>query len=308
MVAASAGRSRFVTVAAASVVLAGTLLADIGAARAQPEADADTLRRGEYVFQLGGCASCHSLEDGKGPPLAGGYALKTGFGTFYTPNITPDPVHGIGNWSEADLRRALKQGVAPDGRDYYPAFPYPSYTGMSDQDIHDLYAYLKTQPPSSQASREHALTMPFGWRLLVRAWKALYFTPGRSLVDPGQPAEIARGAYLVGSLDHCGECHTPRNRLGALDYDRWLGGADKGSAGDAVPNITPDAKTGIGDWTEDNLLDLLQDGSTPDGDRVGGEMVSEVRNTTSHLTEADRKAIARYLKSIAPIEHAISSN
>jgi mono/diheme cytochrome c family protein len=178
---------------------------------------------------------------------------------------------------------------------------------MSDQDIHDLYAYLKAQPATSQPSRPHDLTIPFGWRLLIRGWKALYFTPGQSAMRPDQPAEIARGAYLVGTLSHCAECHTPRNFLGALDRHSWLAGASKGPFGDAAPNITPDSKTGIGDWTETDLLDLLQDGSTPDGDRVGGEMVSEVRNTTSHLTDADSKAIVRYLKSIPPVEHATTN-
>src|SRR5258706_8374120 len=234
-----------------------------GAAPATP--DATKLARGEYVFHIAGCASCHSEEEGKGPALAGGVALNTPFGTFYTPNITPDPAQGIGKWSEADLRRALKQGEAPDGSPYYPAFPYTSYTGMSDADIGDLYAYLRAQPPSDRASRPHELKTPFGWRFLMRGWRLLYFTPGRSQVRPGQSPEIARGAYLVGALAHCGECHTPRNYFGALDYDRWLAGADKAPTGtDSVPNITPDAKTGIGEWSEDNLLDLLTDGSTPD--------------------------------------------
>jgi mono/diheme cytochrome c family protein len=285
-----------------------TLLAGMATAAAQPSGaapDAAQRARGEYVFHAAGCASCHSQEEDKGPPLAGGLALKTSYGTFYTPNITPDPVHGIGKWSEADLRRALREGVAPDGSDYYPAFPYTSYAGMSDQDIADLYAYLKVQPPSDAASQPHELGFPYRWRSLVRGWKLLFFKPGRSLVQAGQPAEVARGAYLVGALAHCGECHTPRNFLGALDYDRWLSGSEKPVTGtDSVPNVTPDPKTGIGDWSEDAILDLLTDGSTPDGDRVGGDMVLEVRNVTSKLSDADRKAIARYLKTVPPIEHA----
>jgi mono/diheme cytochrome c family protein len=290
-------------------VMAGlALLAGMAGAAAQPAGaapDPAQVARGEYVFHAAGCASCHSQEEGKGPPLAGGVALKTPYGTFYSPNITPDPVQGIGKWSEADLRRALKEGVAPDGRDYYPAFPYPSYSGMSDRDIGDLYAYLKVQPASDRASQPHELSFPYNWRIAVRGWKLLGFKPGRSLVRSGEPAEVARGAYLVGALAHCGECHTPRNFLGALDYDRWLAGADKAETGaDSVPNITPDAKTGIGDWNEEAMLDLLADGSTPDGDRVGGDMITVVRNTTSKLSDEDRKAIARYLKTVPPIEHA----
>ena len=290
-------------VAAGLAVLAGSVAAQAQPSGAPP--DAAQLARGEYVFNAAGCASCHSQEEGKGPPLAGGVALKTPYGTFYAPNITPDPAHGIGKWSEADLRRALKEGVAPDGSDYYPAFPYTSYSAMSDQDIGDLYAFLMAQPPSDLASQPHELAFPYRWRIAVRGWKLLYFKPGRSLVQPGQSAEVARGAYLAGSLGHCGECHTPRNFLGALDYARWLAGADKAETGtDSVPNITPDAKTGIGDWTEDAMLDLLTDGSTPDGDRVGGDMVTVVRNSTSRLTDEDRKAIARYLKTVPPVEHA----
>jgi mono/diheme cytochrome c family protein len=278
------------------------LLAGTAAALAQPSGD---VRRGEYIFHAAGCASCHSQEEGKGPPLAGGLALKTPYGTFYTPNITPDPVHGIGKWSEADFRRALKEGVAPDGSLYYPAFPYTSYTGMADQDVGDLFAYLKTQAPSDLASKPHELDFPYGWRFLMRGWRLAFFKPGRSLVRQDQPADVQRGAYLVGSVTHCGECHTPRNFMGALDYDRWLSGAEKAATGtDSVPNITPDPKTGIGDWTEDNILDLLTDGSTPDGDRVGGEMVTTVRNSSSQMTDEDRKAIAHYLKTVKPIEHA----
>jgi mono/diheme cytochrome c family protein len=281
------------------------LVAGTAASVAQPKDGAGSAARGEYVFHAAGCASCHSQEDEKGPPLAGGLALKTPYGTFYTPNITPDPVHGIGKWSEADFRRAMKEGVAPDGRDYYPAFPYTSYTGMSDQDVGDLFAYLKTQSPSDLASKPHELDFPYSWRFAMGGWKLMFFKPGRSLVQPGQAQDVARGAYLVGSLTHCGECHTPRNFLGALDYDRWLSGAEKAATGtDSVPNITPDAKTGIGDWTEDNIVDLLTDGSTPDGDRVGGEMVNTVRNSTSQMTDEDRKAIARYLKTVKSIEHA----
>ena len=278
-------------------------------AMAQPSPPAsDVVTRGEYVFHVAGCASCHSEADGKGPPLAGGVAVKTEFGIFYTPNISPDPEHGIGRWSEADLRRALKEGESPEGRPYYPAFPYPSYTGMSDADIAALYAYLQAQPASDRPSRPHELKFPYSMRPLLRVWRALYFTPGRSPVSPGQTPEIARGAYLVGAVGHCAECHTPRNFLGALDYGMWLAGAAHGATGgDSVPNITPDPKTGIGDWSEDNIVDLLTDGSTPDGDQVGSDMGHVVDNSARYLTPEDRRAIARYLKSIPPIVHETES-
>jgi mono/diheme cytochrome c family protein len=295
----AAGKSSSTTSLATALLACLLLLAARDAA-----AQAGDAARGEYIFHASGCASCHSQEDGKGPPLAGGVALKTGIGTFWTPNITPDPVHGIGKWSLADLRRALKEGKAPDGSDYYPAFPYTSYTGMSDADIADLYAYLKAQPASDLASKPHDLSFPFSIRFGLKPWKLLFFTAGKTQVQNGQEEAVKRGAYLAGSLAHCGECHTPRNFAMALKFEQWLAGRDKGVLGDSVPNITPDTKTGIGEWSESNIQDLLEDGSTPDGDRVGGDMAAEVKHVTSRLTPADRQAIARYLKSLPAIEYA----
>lgn len=279
-----------------------------GGARAQAPADTQALARGEYVFHAAGCTSCHTDSQAKGALLAGGVALKSRYGTFYTPNITPDPDHGIGKWSEDDFRRALKQGVAPDGSNYFPAFPYASYTGMSDDDVHALWLYLRGIPPSAQADRPHELHFPYDLRVAVTAWKLLYFHPGEGdgQALPTQPADVARGAYLVTSVAHCGECHTPRNRFGGLIAGEWLGGSDDGPTGGTVPNITPDAKTGIGGWKTEDITALLNDGSTPDFDYVGGDMAEEVDNTTKYLTDDDRKAIAAYLKSVPPVVHQIT--
>src|SRR5262249_24506840 len=146
--------------------------------------------------------------------FAGGRPLKTPFGTFYGPNITPHPEHGIGRWTEGDFVRAMRKGERPDGSNYFPAFPYPSFTGMTDQDVRDLWAYLRTLPPSDRPSKAHDLRFPYSWRPLVSVWKMLFFTAGPLASDPGLDAVQNRGRYLVQALGHCGECHTPRNFLG----------------------------------------------------------------------------------------------
>jgi mono/diheme cytochrome c family protein len=262
--------------------------------------EADAVARGAYLANAADCASCHTDSEHGGKPYAGGRALKTPFGTFYTPNITPDPETGIGRWSKAQFLRALRQGVRPDGANYFPAFPYPSFTKISDDDMRAIYAYLSSLPAVRQADRPHDLSFPWSWRLLVSVWKWLYFTPGPFRPAPGRSAAYNRGAYLVTALAHCGECHTPRNWLGAPEQGRFLAGAPAGPDGKAVPNITPDRKTGIGNWSEDDIVGLLTDGHTPDFDFVGGAM-AEVVKSTARLTAADRRAIAVYLKSVPAV-------
>lgn len=255
--------------------------------------------RGEYIFHAAGCASCHTDIKHKGPPLAGGRALVTPFGTFYSPNITPDREHGIGAWSEADFVKALRQGRAPDGSAYYPAFPYPSYTAMRDDDIRDLWAFLRTQPAVDKPNHEHDLRFPFGWRPLVRIWQFLFLEEGPRPEADAKSAEWRRGAYLVRAVGHCGECHSPRNLLGAIEDARALSGNPDGPDGRRVPNITPGGKD-IRDWSVKAIASYLGTGVTPDGDFVGGAMVEVIENSTSKLTDADRQAIATYLESLPP--------
>ncbi|MGH8660770.1 MAG: c-type cytochrome, partial [Burkholderiales bacterium] len=199
-----------------AIVLALVLGVPIAPALAQGNA-----KRGEYLAQAGGCLGCHTEKEGA-TPYAGGRALKTPFGTFYGPNITPHPQAGIGRWSEADFTRAMRHGRRPDGANYFPAFPYPSFTGITDGDLRDLWAYLRSLPASSQASREHELGFFSRWRILVTIWKWLFFTPGPCVNAPGVSEIVNRGAYLVQALGHCGECHTPRNFLGGPKKDRFL--------------------------------------------------------------------------------------
>jgi mono/diheme cytochrome c family protein len=273
------------------------LLAGHGVARA----DEDLLERGRYVFFAAGCVSCHGAEQ----TLAGGRALVTSFGTFYPPNITPDREHGIGAWSAGEFMRALREGVDPRGRDYYPAFPYPSYTGMTPEDMQALYAYLMTQPADSRPSRPHELPWFLSYRPLLRDWKAGRFAPGPLPEDPAQTPAWNRGAYIARSLGHCGECHTPRGLLGGARAGLYLAGTRGGPEGVTVPNITPDSATGIGDWTAEELFTFLSTGRRPDG-RYSGPLMLEVLGTSiMPLTEPDRRALATYLRSLPPVRHDV---
>jgi mono/diheme cytochrome c family protein len=270
----------------------------VSARAAAPEGAAagGDAKRGEYVAKAAGCLGCHTEAKDNATPYAGGRALKTPFGTFYGPNITPHQT-GIGNWSEADFFRALRQGERPDGSNYFPAFPYPSFTGMSDQDIRDLWAYLRALPAVDRASRPHELGFPYGWRPLVRIWKWLYFDQGALPAEPKLSAVENRGRYLVQSLGHCGECHTPRGSLGGMRKDRLLGGG-RDAADKKIPNITP---ARLKSWSDGDLKQFLLTGDTPDGDSASEAMAEVIRNTTSQLTGQDLAAMIAYLRTVPPV-------
>jgi mono/diheme cytochrome c family protein len=263
-------------------------------------ADTDPAERGAYLATAAGCADCHTDAKNGGRPYAGGRALTTPFGTFYAPNITPDLDTGIGRWSNAQLLNALREGVSPDGSNYFPVFPYPSFTKITDDDARAIKAYLLAQPAVRQSNRAHDVAFPFSWRFLLNGWKLLFFSPGPFRPAPEGGEAYNRGAYLVTALAHCGECHTPRNWFGAMEPSRFLAGTTHGPDGKAVPNITPDLETGIGKWSEDDIVALLKDGQTPEFDFVGGAMAEVVRNTT-RLTDADRRAIAVYLRTLPAV-------
>jgi len=258
------------------------------------------VKRGEYLFVAADCAACHTDTKHHGAPLAGGPALATPFGTFHGPNITPDPVHGIGRWSEADFHRALRAGIGHRGEYLYPVFPYPSFTRLTDGDIADLYAYLRTVAPVARPSPPDAITPPFGWRVLLFFWRALYFREGPLPPVPGKSAEWQRGRYLAEAVAHCQECHTPRNFMGALNDGMAYAGNPDGPDQQDAPNITADASSAIAGWSVDDIAQLLTDGQTPDFDFVGGGMADVVKGTGA-LTKADRHAIAVYVKALAPI-------
>jgi mono/diheme cytochrome c family protein len=263
------------------------------------------LKRGEYVYRLAGCENCHTDRDNKGARLAGGRALVTPLGTFYAPNITPDPTHGIGRWSDADFVRALRAGVSPGGAHYYPAFPYTAYTLLSDDDLRALKSYLFAQPPVAQPNKTHALPWYLRFRPVLIGWKWLFFREGPYRPDARQNADWNRGAYLARAAAHCSECHTPRNVLGALRGGLYLAGTTDGPEDGVVPNITPDKKTGIGRWRRPDLVQYLDTGMTPDGDFAGGLMAELIDHGLKYLTAADREALVTYVQSVPAVEHAV---
>jgi len=254
------------------------------------------VERGAYLAAAAGCGDCHTDRAHGGQPYAGGLPLATPFGTFYSPNITPDPETGIGRWTDAQFLRALREGVRPDGANYFPVFPYPSFTGITDDDALAIKAYLFSQPAVRQANRPHDVSFPVSWRFLQNAWKLLFFTPGPFHPAPDRSEAYNRGAYLVTALAHCGECHTPRNVFGAIKPSRFLAGAVLPD-GKKAPNITPDRKTGIGNWSGDDIVGVLTDGHTPDFNFVRNPMAEIVKNT-ARLSEEDRRAIAVFLQSV----------
>jgi len=280
--------------------LLGAALFASGAPAAEPPTD-----RGEYLFRAAGCGGCHTDEKNKGPALAGGAAIKTLHGTFYAPNITPDSVHGIGRWSEADFVRAMREGLSPQGEHYYPAFPYTSYTRMTDNDLRALWNYLRRQTPVARPNRPPELPWYARPRPLLGAWKRLHFTPGAWQPQPDKGDAWNRGAYLVEAVAHCGECHTPRDALGGLRRALHLAGTREGPEDSVVPNITPDRKTGIGRWRRSDIVEYLDSGMTPDGDFAGDVMAEVIERSTGRLTKADREAIAVYLLSLPSVEHAV---
>lgn len=255
--------------------------------------------RGAYVVRLAGCVTCHTKDGDQRSFLAGGRALKTPFGTFHTPNITPDRDTGIGGWTTEDFVRAMAGGTAPDGSHYYPAFPYTSYARMTTRDIVDLKAYLDTLKPVRNDVPPHELGFPFNLRFVLGLWKRLFFDEAPFATSPERSAAWNRGAYIVNGPGHCRECHTPRNPLGGFAAAH-LAGSLQGPAEGRVPNITPHEDRGIGSWSIEDITFMLETGLKPDGDAVGGNMGEVVEHGTSHLTEADLAAVAAYLLSLEP--------
>jgi mono/diheme cytochrome c family protein len=257
------------------------------------------LAKGEQLFWAGGCAGCHAAEGAEGDAakiMSGGLALKSPFGTFHVPNISPDPEAGIGSWTLAQFGDAMTRGVGPNGEHLYPSFPYGSYARLSAADVNDLYGYMKTLPPSSNVAPPHELGFPFNQRLAVGGWKLLYFDDGPRVELASADDKVKRGQFLVEGPGHCGECHTPRNALGGFEKGQWLAGGPNPEGQGTIPNITPGSKD-IGGWSEDEITEYLSTGFTPDFDSVGGSMV-EVQKNIAHLPKSDLQAIAAYLKAV----------
>ncbi len=271
-------------------------VAFVVSAAAVAVADPASVSRGAYLAAAAGCDNCHTDGKNGGPLYAGGRALVTEFGIITTPNITPDKATGIGGWSFADFKRAMRWGIAPDGTQYVTAFPFPYFGRLTDANLADLKAYLDTLAPLARPGLGRANSLA----LIARARDAVGVTIASSSSPPPVPQDhmIARGAYLVRTVGYCGNCHTPRTWFGVPDPSRELAGSKDAIASKRAPNITPD-KTGIGNWSVDDIVTALETGGTPDFDVLGGSMAEIVRNT-ARLTDDDRRAIAIYLKSLPP--------
>lgn len=247
---------------------------------------------GAIIFAAAGCASCHIAKDGPADILSGGQLFATDFGTFAAPNISSDPVAGIGGWSDHDIANAVLRGISPAGQHYYPVFPYGTYNKMNRQDTVDLIAYLRTLPGSDAANIPNTVAFPFSIRRLNGGWKRFAMLDDWVMQDAATP-ELERGRYLVEALGHCAECHTPRNAIGGLDTSAWMTGAPFPAGEGRVPGITPEKLA----WSAADIAAYLRSGFTPDFDSAGGEMAAVVRNT-AQLTDSDRMAIAQYLKAL----------
>ncbi|WP_331373691.1 c-type cytochrome [Sinorhizobium chiapasense] len=260
------------------------------------------LANGEQIFWAGGCVSCHAAPGAKDDArlvLSGGRALKSAFGTFHVPNISPDESAGIGDWTLAEFGNAMTRGVGQNGEHLYPSFPYGSYTRMTAKDINDLWGYLQTLPKSANVAPPHDLPFPYNIRLALGGWKLLFFTDEPRVEVNTADAKLARGQYLVEGPGHCGECHTPRNALGGFEPGRWLAGAPNPEGEGRIPDITPGSRS-VGSWSASDIASYLETGFTPDFDSVGGSMV-EVQKNLARLSPSDREAIAAYLKALPPL-------
>jgi mono/diheme cytochrome c family protein len=284
----------------AGVAWAATLPRGLPASEIAALPDGDPAR-GAQVFWIGGCDSCHARPGATGDErllLGGGQQLKTAFGTFSVPNISPDPADGIGAWSAGDFANALQRGVSPDGRHYYPAFPFASYARMSVGDVADLYAFLRTLPSVAGRAPDSDLGFPWSVRRGVGLWKLAFLEDAPAVaIDTADPL-VARGQYLAEGPGHCGECHTPRGIGGQMDLSRWLAGGPALEGQGKVPNITPGGS--MGDWSAADLSYYFETGFTPDFDSVGGPMASVQRNL-AELPPGDRDALAAYLKAVPPV-------
>lgn len=257
----------------------------------------EKLERGKRLVGLAQCQACHTADGDDAVPFAGGHAIKTSFGTFYGSNLTPDPKHGIGTWSDATFIRAMRNGRAPDGHRYWPAFPYGSYAGMTDDDLLAIKAWLLTLPPSSRVNQPHQVSSAYRPGIVRAYWQWRYLKPGPLKPDPAQSELWNRGRYLAETVGHCGECHTPRNGTGGLIASRAYHGAPYGSRGRMAPDLTP-SEGALAEWAASDWETFFTSGMDPEGDTVGGHMYRIVDEGTSKLPEADRQALATYFLSL----------
>ncbi|CAE6745763.1 Fructose dehydrogenase cytochrome subunit [Paraburkholderia aspalathi] len=306
----SAAKNSRALIACAALGLAGTVGTHATTAMAQqvansvtpapaPKSEAALIKQGRLLAIASDCMACHTVTD-KGREFAGGYGIVSPMGTIYSTNITPSRRAGIGNYTEAQFARALREGVRADGAHLYPAMPYTAYTGMTDRDVHALYTYfMKGVEPVDEVPPQTALPFPFSIRQSMIVWNLLFLKDRRFAVDPQKSEEWNRGAYLTNVLAHCSACHTPRNMLMAEDLDRGFSGAQLGPW--YAPNITSDPVSGIGAWSDAEIVDYLKTGHVIGKNQAAGGMAEAVQNSLQFLSADDLHSIAVYLKSTAPI-------
>ena len=268
-----------------------------------PNQDPDLVAQGQYVFSLAGGCGCHTVAGGS--VNAGGRALKTPYGTFYGTNITPDKRYGIGVWTDQEIIDSIRLGVKPEGTVMSPVMPYPAFNAMTDTDVTALVAFLRSLGSVAQQNTPHEVSIPFPG-LAMRVWRWLFFTPEEAVVarSPSR-GPIERGRYISEHLAHCQECHTPRTVFGTLDDTRVLAGNPDGMDGEVAPNITPDPETGIGEWSEAEIVSLLRTGFLPNFDTVQGLMRLGIEGVPAggyrDMSDEDARAVAQYLKNVVPL-------
>ena len=261
-----------------------------------PNATTQIIDRGEYLARAGDCVACHTMP-GDGREFAGGRAMPTPFGNLYVPNITPDEETGIGAWTADEFYRMMHTGVSRDGSLLYPAMPFASYTKVTREDSDAIYAYLMSVTPVKQKNRPHELRFPFNKRELLAGWRALYFKEGEYVPDPKQSAQWNRGAYLVEGLGHCAMCHTAINRLGGSSEEKAFEGGMIPNQNWYAPSLTSNQEAGLGNWSIQDIKDLLQVGVSSRA-TVYGPMAEVTYNSLQYLNDADVEAMAVYLKAL----------
>jgi len=261
-------------------------------------------KKGWRLYRVAGCVGCHSPPFPEAKHLGGNRDLPTVFGRFYAPNISPDLEDGIGKWTEEDFFRAMRKGISPQKKAYWPTFPYMAYTKMSDDDITALWAYLRSQQPVQGKTKEKELNPNYQFPGLINIWRWMEFKQGVYKSDPKLTVQENRGKYLSQSVAYCDQCHTPRNRLGQLVKKYYMAGGSNPGKSEVHPNLTPHMEKGLGKWSEDDIVLFLTSGEKPNGEMADHNqiMVEKIEDSYSHFTEQDKAAIAAYLKSLAPID------
>ena len=266
------------------------------------EGEKDLVERGQYLFAVAGGCACHTIP--RETPHVGGRAFPIPFGTVYATNITADKETGLGGWSDKEILNAMTKGIRPNGERLLPVMPYEAYSGMAEEDLKAVIAYLRTFKPVRKETPPLKTWVPFFRSLFTPLWLKLF---GRFSTPPAKAhtGGVERGRYLVEHVSLCGDCHTPRNSLGVPNREFYLAGAKAGPLGEEIPNITPDKETGIGEWSRNDIAELLLTGTKPDQDNVEGLMAEVIQAGYKNMKREDALAIADYLKSVPPIANKI---